>query len=120
MGAFDIISNLVTANLICHFLGKKVIQYTQPEFIILFLAGILMIVVGAIVSVTEIIIANCVVKQWLVTLRYYVELTQLIFKVSDINKLMRQGNKMRLTHLTKKLYVFVGGVVCFVVVYLCV
>ena len=78
LGTFAIISNLVTATLIYHLRKKKVIQYAQPEFIILVLTGILMIVVGAIVSVTEISLATCVAKQWLVTLGYSVELTPLI------------------------------------------
>ena len=53
VGALDIILNLDTATLTYHWRKKKVIFYSQPDFIALILDGILLVSVAAVVYTAE-------------------------------------------------------------------
>ena len=71
---------------------------------------------------------SCVAKQWLILLGYTLELTPVIVKVSFINSEMQNGRKsyvekdyLRLLGAQlsrKRLFKIVGGVICFVAIYL--
>ena len=59
------------------------------------------------------------VRQWLVTLGYSIELTPLIIKVSAINKLLRQPKDMIHAYLQqKRLFGIVAVKICLIVTYL--
>ena len=99
--------------------GNKVIIYAQPDFIANILDGLLMVSGGVVAFSTDPILETYVVKQWLVTFGFPLELTPLIVKFANINTLSQQANNMRYAKLSqKRLFGIVGGVIFFVVIYL--
>ena len=67
VGSLAIILTLAIAIQTYYIRKKKVIIYTQPDFIALILAGLHMVAGEAVVYTIYPILETCVVKQWLVT-----------------------------------------------------
>ena len=121
VGSLAIILTLAIAIQTYYIRKKKVIIYAQPDFIALIFAGLLLVAGGAVLYSTEPSPETCVVREWLVAFGFSLELTPLIVKIAAINNLMQQAKKMKHAKLSRKrLFGIVGGVMCFIVIYLSV
>lgn len=85
---------------------KTLIRYAQLDFMLLLLAGLLLVSIAAVVSaVTNTTDADCVSIVWLVNVGYTLELVPLITKVYAINHLMQAAKQFRRVEL-KRAYLF--------------
>jgi len=100
---------------------EKVIRYSQPMILYMFLSGLMLVSAGAVVYATNPSKTSCIIRQWLVTLGYSLELVPLIVKVAAINKLIQSASELKRVKITPyTLYKTIGGVVGIIVVFLIV
>ena len=81
---------------------KPAMRYSQVEFVILLLLGLLLVSVGSLLTVLNPTDRICVGIAWLVNLGYTLELVPLIVKVAAINQLVMASEQMRRINLRKE------------------
>lgn len=103
LGVLATLLVLVTAALVYHHRGRRVLRYAQIEFLYLLLMGSAMISVAAILTGLQTPPSNvaCISQIWLVSLGYTLELVPLLFKVGAINSLMQAARRMRRVQLKR-------------------
>ena len=74
---------------------RRVIVYSQLEFLYLLLAGALTISIGALLKGLPPTDASCVAEMWLINIGYSFELVPLIVKVAAVNRMMNAARRFR-------------------------
>ncbi|CAB9514931.1 Receptor-type guanylate cyclase gcy [Seminavis robusta] len=79
--------------------NTKVLYYTQPEFMTLFLVGLGLAAIGAIFMVVPPSDASCGTIAWTVNLGYAVHLFPMLVRINAINNLATSGKQMQRVRL---------------------
>ena len=99
--------------------NRRIMQLAQIDFLWLLLSGALMITVAALIMVTRLNDATCIIVHWIINIGYTLVLVPLIVKVAAVIKLASAAKKMRRLRLTReKLFRAVWCIFSLVVVFM--
>lgn len=116
---FVLLLVLLIVMLVYYYRKEKVIVYAQPTFLYLVLTGAVLMLIGAIFFALLPGNATCASRHWFTVLGLTLELVPVIVKVNAVNTIFRTANKMkRVTIKRSKLYMNIGVILFFIVVYL--
>jgi hypothetical protein len=101
VGVLSAIFVLFAAALVFHYRRENVMVFAQVDFILLLLAGLLFVSIGAVLSALEPQNGLCVTMSWFVVMGYTLEMVTLIVKVYAINKLMKASRRMKRVQLNR-------------------
>ena len=119
LAAVALAAVIVAAALVFHMRNRRVIRHAQIEFLWLLLAGLLLVSLGALLSIMPPTNATCIITIWLTNLGYTLELVPLIVKVAAIQKIISATRQMKRVKLGRKhLFGVVFGLTFLVVVFL--
>ncbi|CAB9514541.1 Receptor-type guanylate cyclase gcy [Seminavis robusta] len=79
--------------------NTKVLYYTQPEYMTLFLVGLGFVGVGAIAMAAPPSDATCVSIAWFINIGYAIHLVPLLVRINAINNLATSGKQMQRVRL---------------------
>ena len=103
---FSAIAILLTVGTIGGILYKhrkgKLGRGTQIEFLLLLLAGLVMVSVGSLLMAVEPSTGSCVGSIWMINVGYAAQLVPTLIRVSTIVKIVRASMKMKIVNVDKK------------------
>jgi len=95
---------------------KRAIVFAQIEFLVLLLAGLFIISLGALMTSLPASDGTCVASVWFINIGYSLELIPLLVKISAINKLMSAASRMKRVVLSRNALFGTVLLICLAVV----
>lgn len=91
------------------FRTRRVMRYSQLEFLCLLLVGLFLVSLGGLAKALQPIMSQCAVVMWLINMGYTLALVPLMIKMAAINRLMNAAARMKRVQLRQSS--LFGGVV---------